>query len=229
MIAAARLLVDNGWYPPLLAGASSTDHALMHHIAAIVLAAGSSRRFGTDKLLHPLGQGQDALPLAARSLLPWLQTFNQVTVVVRPDSERLQNAVAQALGRDYAARIHWQVCPDSDLGMSASLVEGVSAHLQAAGWLVGLADMPAVPPEVIDAVGSAIAGGALLAAPYYQGRRGHPVGFSAHYLEDLLALEGDSGARRILVRDAEWLHPVETDDSGILYDIDSPEDLQHIP
>lgn len=199
----------------------------MHHIAAIVLAAGSSRRFGTDKLSYPFGQ--DAMPLAARSLLPWLQTFNQVTVVVRPDNTRLQGAVAQALGPARAARIHWQVCPDSELGMSASLVEGISAHLQAPGWLVGLADMPAVPSEVIDAVGSAIAGGALLAAPYYQGRRGHPVGFSAHYLEDLLALKGDSGARQILVRDAEWLHPVETDNPGILYDIDSPEDLQHIP
>jgi molybdenum cofactor cytidylyltransferase len=215
--------------PPVAADSFSlrqSDQTLMHHIAAIVLAAGSSRRFGTDKLLHSLGQGQEAMPLAARSLLPWLQTFNQVTVVVREDSERLQDAVAQALGPERAARIHWQPCPDSDLGMSASLVEGVSAHLQAAGWLVGLADMPAVPPEVIATVGSAIAGGALLAAPYFHGKRGHPVGFSAHYLEDLLALEGDTGARRILVRDAEWLHPIETDNPGILYDIDSPEDLQ---
>lgn len=199
----------------------------MHHIAAIVLAAGSSRRFGADKLLHPVGKGDEAMPLAARSLLPWLQAFLQVTVVVREESERLQAAVIQALGPERAQHVHWQRSPDADLGMSASIAAGVSAHLTAPGWLIGLADMPAVPAHVISAVGSAIAGGALLAAPYCKGRRGHPVGFSSHYLEDLLNLEGDAGARQILLRDAEWVHPVPTDDPGIFIDIDSPEDLKH--
>lgn len=198
----------------------------MHHIAAIVLAAGASRRFGADKLLHPIGEGDAAMPLAARSLLPWLEVFHQVTVVVREDSGRLQRAVSDALGAERAAHLHWQVSPDADLGMSASVAAGVSAHLTAPGWLIGLADMPAVPASVISSVGAAIAGGALIAAPYCKGRRGHPVGFSSHYLEDLLNLEGDAGARHILVRDAEWVHPVPTEHRGIFVDIDSPEDLK---
>jgi molybdenum cofactor cytidylyltransferase len=201
----------------------------MHHIAAIVLAAGASRRFGADKLLHPTGEGAVAMPLAARSLLPWLQVFPQVTVVVREDGAVLRRQVADSLGPARAARIEWQVSPDAGLGLSASLTAGVSAHLNAAGWLIGLADMPAVPAEVIAAVDAAIAGGALLAAPFCHGRRGHPVGFSSHYLEDLLALQGDAGAREILKRDAEWIHPVLTEDRGIFIDIDTPDDLNQCP
>lgn len=196
----------------------------MHHnIAPIVLAAGASRRFGGDKLLHPVGE--DAMPLAARSLVPWLEIFLHVTVVVRDDSETLQERIAQALGPARAARIDWQRSPDADDGMSASLAAGVGAHLKAAGWLIGLADMPSVPARVIAEVRDAIAGGALLAAPFCHGRRGHPAGFSSHYLEDLMALQGDAGARDILSRNAEWVHPVRTEDPGIFIDIDTPRDV----
>ena len=68
------------------------------HIAAIVLAAGASRRFGSDKLLHPLTLRGVTLPLAAHSLLPWLEIFGHVTVVVRPGAERFCSAIETALG-----------------------------------------------------------------------------------------------------------------------------------
>ncbi|MDR2874588.1 MAG: nucleotidyltransferase family protein [Methylobacillus sp.] len=196
----------------------------MPDIAAIILAAGSSRRFGADKLLHPVGE----MPLAARSLLPWLRVFDHVTVVARADSGKLQNAVAQALGAERAERIYWKLCADADLGMSASLIAGVAARRDASGWLIGLADMPAVPDAVIAEVASAIASDAPLAAPFFHEKRGHPVGFSARYLDDLLALDGDAGARKILERDAEKLHRIATDDPGILLDIDRPEDLRRL-
>ncbi|MDR2219867.1 MAG: nucleotidyltransferase family protein [Methylobacillus sp.] len=196
----------------------------MHTIAPIVLAAGSSSRFGSDKLLHLV----DGMPLAARSLLPWLQVFEQVTVITRADSGQLQNAVTQALGMERAARIHWQPCADADSGMSASLIAGVSRHRDASGWLIGLADMPMVPGEIIIAVATAIDAGAPLTAPFFHEKRGHPVGFSACYLDDLLALDGDAGARKILERDVEKLQRIATDNPGILFDIDRPEDFQQL-
>jgi len=61
------------------------------------------------------------------------------------------------------------------------------------------------------------------AAPTFDGRRGNPVAFDAAHRDDLLALEGDQGARRLLIS-----HPVTTiavPDPGILRDIDSPSDL----
>ena len=60
--------------------------------------------------------------------------------------------------------------------MAASLACGVRANPDAAGWLIGLADMPAVPPEAIAGVRNALVAGADLAATLCDGRRGHPVG-----------------------------------------------------
>jgi len=194
-------------------------------IAAVVLAAGASRRFGADKLLHPVKAGNSMMPLIARSLLPWLDAFSQVTVVVRADSDELRRQVEQALGPEKAAAVRWCVCPDAMLGMSASLAAGVAYNHNADGWLIGLADMPVISSAIIGEVRDAIASGASLAAPYCDGQRGHPVGFAARYRDELLALQGDAGAREILKREAGSLLRIDTTDPGIFTDIDNPEDL----
>ena len=72
---------------------------------------------------------------------------------------------------------------------------------------------------------SALRAGAPAAAPCYGARRGHPVGFSAQLRSQLLALDGDTGARAILQRLSDRLVRVAVDDPGILVDIDRPEDL----
>lgn len=192
-------------------------------IAAIVLAAGSSQRFGADKLLHPLTLQGVTLPLAAHSLVPWLETFARTTVIVRPGSEAFCHAIATAL--DASTALRWLVCQDSAQGMASSLACGVRANSDAAGWLIGLADMPAVPVAAIAAVRNALACGADLSAPTYSGRRGHPVGFSSRYYDELQALRGGAGARHLLERDMAKLVPVEISHPGIFADIDVPGDL----
>ena len=197
-------------------------------IAAVVLAAGASRRFGSDKLLHSLTLRGVTLPLAAHSLLPWLETFGQITVVVRPGAEIFCNAIETALGEIDPDSIRWIECADAAQGMAASLVCGVRANSDATGWLIGLADMPAVPVSAIAAVRNALLGGAALAAPSRAGRRGHPVGFASHYYGQLLDLQGDNGARRLLERDISHVTDIRIDDAGIFADIDAPGDLQHL-
>ncbi len=197
-------------------------------IAAVVLAAGGSSRFGSDKLLHAVTLNNVTLPLAAHSLLPWLQNFGSVTVVVRPASQAFCAAIESALGATRSAAIRWLVCQDAAHGMAASLACGVRANPDAAGWLIGLADMPAVPAAAIVGVRDAIAAGADLAATSRDGRRGHPVGFAAHYRQELLALQGDAGARHLLERDISRLVQIEIHDNGIFTDVDIPGDLESL-
>ena len=197
----------------------------MPEVAAIVLGAGSARRFGGDKLAHVLKIDGTARPVAAHSLLPWLQHFERVTVVVRPDAASLRTAVTQALGRPMSSRLDWLPCPEAASGMGASLACGVRAHCDKPGWMIGLADMPRLPAAAIDGVRKALEQGSPLAAAFREGRRGHPVGLSRHYLDGLLALKGDEGARHLLARDAARVTPIACDDEGIFEDIDTLNDL----
>jgi molybdenum cofactor cytidylyltransferase len=197
-------------------------------IAAIVLAAGASRRFGSDKLLYPLALHDVTLPLVAHSLRPWLETFGHVTVVIRPESESFCSTVETALGNSKAAQIHWTECEDAAQGMALSLACGVRANLGAGGWLIGLADMPAMPMAAVVGVRKALLIGAALAAPTCDDRRGHPVGFSYDYRDELLSLRGDTGARRILERDINQLAEINIEDNGIFTDIDVAGDLKNL-
>jgi molybdenum cofactor cytidylyltransferase len=196
------------------------------NIAAIVLAAGASTRFGSEKLLHPLTMHGVTFPLAAHSLLPWVKTFVQVSVVVRPEAGTLCKAIEGALGPTMAGAIRWVTCADAARGMSASLASGVKANEDAAGWVIGLADMPLVPSEAIFAVREALAAGAPLAAPSYQGRRGHPVGFASRYFAELVGLQGDQGARALLDHDMSVTMEIRVDSAGIHADVDVPTDLR---
>ncbi len=116
-------------------------------------------------------------------------------------------------------------CERADEGMGASLACGVQAAAAADGWIIALADMPWVATATIASVRDAIAGGALLAAPFHDGRRGHPVGFGRACYRELAALTGDEGARAVVMRHARELQRIDVDDPGVLRDVDTPADL----
>ena len=197
-------------------------------IAAIVLAAGFSKRFGSNKLLHPITLNEVTLPLAAMSLLPWTKVFGKVTVVTQPNAENLINQIKASLGKQRSDALHFVVCEDAVSGMAASLACGVRANCNAPGWLIGLADMPSLPAAAIDDVRHSLIHGAKLAAPYCADKRGHPVGFASGYLEELLSLKGDEGAKKILERDKADLMKIQINDIGILADVDTPRDVNNL-
>ncbi len=212
-------------------------------LIGVLLAAGRGTRFDASarrsKLLEPYPPGRaDSLPLvlaAARKLLE----VGPVIAVVRAPSEsrcdagdenqqRLRDllqvhgcrVLSCAVGDDLQAADHPRAPAE---GIGTSIACAVRASAEADGWIVALGDMPGVRETTIAAVRQALIDGADTAAPYYRGRRGHPVGFAAVCRAELAALAGDEGARAILER-----HPpmhVDVEDPGILFDVDQPGDL----
>ena len=184
-------------------------------ILGLLLAAGSASRFGSDKLRHRLPHG---VPIAVQAARHLLGQFPRVIAVVRPGAEERARELA-------AEGCEVVVCPEASDGMGASLACAVRAAGEAQGYVVALADMPFVRPSSIAAVREALEKGALLAAPYFRRRRGHPVGISGRFREELLTLGGDEGARSLLERHASLLVKVPCGDPGVIRDIDAPGDL----
>ncbi|MBK9364680.1 MAG: nucleotidyltransferase family protein [Rubrivivax sp.] len=180
----------------------------------VVLAAGQGNRFGGP--VHKLEQ-----PLGASTVLG--KTLGQVIAsgcpfIVVTTARLAPTALAQVARRDLL------VVPDEDArrGVGHTIAAGVSERPAASGWLVLPGDMPMISVASIQAVADALDEHPI-AFSQYRGRRGHPVGFGSELFSELIALEGDEGARRIVARYPA--HAVAVDDPGVLVDIDTPEDL----
>lgn len=188
----------------------------MSQIVGILLAAGSSRRFGADKRLHPLPDGTPMALASARHLAAFCA---RTIVVIRPDDTLLASLLA-------AEGFETVVCAAAGQGMGHSLSSGIAASADAAGWLVALADMPYIQPASYLAVLDAMQGGAALARPIHGTRPGHPVGFAAAHRDMLLALVGDHGGKTILEANPAALVLCPVDDPGVLKDVDIPRQIE---
>jgi len=187
----------------------------MRPVTGILLAAGCSMRFGADKLLVPL---PDGTPLGLAAARRMMRVLPRVLAVVRPGDQELSRRFAEEW-------VDVMACAGAAQGMGRSLACGVAAAPEAGAWLIALADMPYIKDSTFRRVTQALVGGAVLAAPVYRGKRGHPVGFGAVFRQALLALDGDRGARELLAAHARDITLIEVDDAGILRDVDVPEDL----
>jgi molybdenum cofactor cytidylyltransferase len=187
----------------------------------ILLAAGFSRRFGeSDKLLQALPDGNPIALASAKSLIAAIPLS---IAIVRPDNKALA-----LLLQDAGLKVFFCSEQQTEMADSLSAAINFSASFSEScdGFVIALADMPYIDSKTIAAIASKLSEGASIVVPTYQGKRGHPVGFSAKFRADLESLHGDEGARSILKRYPEEVVLLECDDSGILTDIDTPADLK---
>ncbi|HVN32247.1 MAG TPA: nucleotidyltransferase family protein [Thermoanaerobaculaceae bacterium] len=188
----------------------------MGRISAIVLAAGSSRRMGADKLSLPWGDGT-VLDAALRPFLG-LPEIDQVVVVVRGGA-----APVFAPGRATVL-----VNEKADEGMGSSLRVGVGgADPTAEAYVLALGDMPLLGADLVAHLLAAWrSSGKGILVPVFEGRHGHPVVMSGKYREALLASCGDVGARPVLAENEAdtVLYPVS--DSAVVTDFDTHEGYQ---
>ncbi|MBZ9663142.1 nucleotidyltransferase family protein [Pseudomonas sp. LMG 31766] len=190
-----------------------------HSIAALMLAAGYSRRFGADKRRLQLGDGRSLL--AASLALP-CSMLEEVWLVLRPDETSAE------LGLSAGIRLVQH--PATAQGMGYSLAAGAKrllAESSAMAVAIFLADMPHIRRDSLETL-LACASTDKILLPSYQGKRGHPVLFGRDFWPQLAALSGDVGARPVLQQNAEALRIVELADPGVLQDIDTPQDLARL-
>jgi molybdenum cofactor cytidylyltransferase len=185
----------------------------MKQLQALILAAGSSRRFPTNKLLQPLPTQTCLLDISyqlASTLTP------QVLLVINTDEQLKEHCRSH--------HYSYLINPEADTGMASSIVWGVNATAEAAGWAIFLADMPCIQPTTLRLLADSWSAHEVM-VPTYQRQRGHPVIFSSKWRSALCALSSDQGARGLL-QNHPAVHCLETDDAGVCFDIDTQADWE---
>lgn len=191
-------------------------------IAALILAAGRSTRYGgSNKLLAEL----DGVAIVRRVAQAALASRARPAVVV---TGHQQERVAEALKGLDVRLVH---NPNYAKGLSTSLKTGIGAlPAQVDGAVVCLGDMPRIEANHIDRLIAAFAPkeGRLIALPLHNGKRGNPVLFGSALFADMMEAEGDTGARHIIGSHADEVAEVDLGTDAIFADVDTPEALERL-
>ena len=191
-------------------------------IGGILLAAGSSRRYGDDKRKIKLPSGRTVLQESIRTAAGVL---TDVMVVIRFGDQAFVEELEPAVG---LPNVEYFRAPDSARGMAHSLANAIHEKHEWEAAVVLLGNMPYLKPATIEAVVNAWQTHKEedpIVFPKHGDKLGHPVVFPRVYFEDIEALEGDVGAKAVIEAHKDKVLTVEVDDPGILLDIDTPDDL----
>lgn len=180
--------------------------------------AGRGPRLGAPKLLHRLSNSG---PLAIHSARSLRSAVDRAVAVVRPE-----DAAVAGLLRQQGFEVFF--CPDSKAGEAASLAFGVRVTGGSTGWLVALADMPHIESATAQAVADKLRSGALIVAPSFEGRHGHPVGFGRALGPQIGALTGGEGILALIKTHRHLLTTVQCAHT-LVRDIDLPSERRRVP
>lgn len=206
-----------------LAAVASEDPVREVHrrIAAVVLAAGGSRRFGRPKQLLDW-HGQPMVAHVVDKVLECVSSGTGVTEIVVVVGHAAE-AVEEAL-RGRPVRIVFN--PDWEQGQSTSMRMGLKALGPEIGAVLFiLADQPGLAPAIFERIIQRYRETLVpIVLPTFQGRRGNPVLFDRSLFDELIAIEGDQGGRKLFALYPP--EPVEVDDAAVVQDIDTVADYE---
>jgi molybdenum cofactor cytidylyltransferase len=193
-------------------------------LAAILLAAGDSKRMGTPKALLP---DPDGRPFVARLVRSFSAAGIDEIVVV---TGATHGAIVDAIATDAPpARPLCVRTPDPSRGQLSSLWAGLEAAIRSdiEGVLVTPVDIPMIRPTTIRQVAEAWARThAPIVRPAVGERHGHPVLFDRVTFDALREAPLTEGARVVVHANADRVVNVAVDDEGCLVDIDTPDDYE---
>jgi molybdenum cofactor cytidylyltransferase len=191
-------------------------------IAAVVLAAGRSTRMrGPNKLLAEIARRPLVRIVAEEALA---SRADPVIVVAGHQRAEVEKALA-------GLRVRIVDNPDFAEGLGTSLRAGIAAvPADSDAAIVCLGDMPRVDAALMNRLIAAFDPdrGALLVVPTFEGKRGNPVLWSRRFFPDLMAIEGDVGARHLIGRYSEAVAEVPVEGKATLIDVDTPEALSGV-
>jgi molybdenum cofactor cytidylyltransferase len=188
-------------------------------IAALLLAAGQSRRMGgPNKLLAEI----DGVPMVTRVAQRLLAARARPIIAVLGNQAEMVDA---ALGKLPVERVR---NPEFAAGLSTSLKRGIAAlPPDLDGVIICLGDMPLISGRHLDRLIAAFnpLEGRAIIVPTRRGKRGNPVLWSKRFFPEMAELAGDVGAKHLIGEHSELVAEVEMDDDAVLVDIDTPEAL----
>lgn len=186
-------------------------------IAAVVLAAGASTRFGSQKLLARI----DGVPLVRRTIDQVVAAGLDTIVVVLGREEQAVRAALDGMPVDFAINPHFRD------GMYTSLRAGIRRLGRTAeAAVIVLGDQPGISGDtIVSLVAEYRATRKPIVVPVYDGARGHPVLFDASIFPELEAVIGDQGGREVIGRDPSRVTSVHFP-FGMPGDIDTIEDYR---
>jgi molybdenum cofactor cytidylyltransferase len=191
-------------------------------VAALVLAAGSSRRMaGSNKLLQPVA----GVPMVRRAANAALASRCAGVIVVTGFAA---DAVRQSLAGLDLAFAHNAA---HETGMASSLRAGLQAlPADTDAVVVVLGDMPCIDAGHIDRLVAAFdPRRGNIVVPMKDGRRGNPILWPRAFFAEMQQVQGDVGARELLQRHADRIDSVACDDEAIFADVDTPAALESLP
>jgi molybdenum cofactor cytidylyltransferase len=193
------------------------DKPTAPRVVAIVLAAGSSTRMGSNKMLA-VYQGKPIIRATAETI--FASGVDDVVVVTGHQNGEVEAAL-QGL------KLRTVHNPNHAEGMSTSLRAGVQAAGTADAVIVCLGDMPRVGAQVINRMIAAFnpTEHRNIIVPVHKGQWGNPVLWGAEHFDMLRSLEGDKGARALIQQFKSEAVEITVEDPGVLMDADTPEAL----